>query len=320
MPSKRANVYHNLYILLDAGLPTIRALKTTAAGLKGRLPRIFDDLAQAISAGRPLAEAMTKHPDLFPPLDIMMVEAADSAGNLPECFKLLSDWYAFRHRLITTALSGFLLPILVLNVAAFVPSLPSLILGQITLTQFLLFAIRTLAIFYTPAVLIFCIIHFTPPTGLPRKILDSVTLRIPVLGQAVRKMAISRYARAFHMLYKAGIPIVQSADKAAALTGNTVIADLFEGGAESARNGNAVVSGFSDKLPLDFLNIWQVGEETGSLDNVTRRIADNYADSAELLFTEFARWLPRLIYALICLLMIMTIFKMAGLITSSYSI
>jgi len=122
------------------------------------------------------------------------------------------------------------------------------------------------------------------------------------------------------MLYKAGIPIVQSADKAAALTGNTVIADLFEGGAESARNGNAVVSGFSDKLPLDFLNIWQVGEETGSLDNVTRRIADNYADSAELLFTEFARWLPRLIYALICLLMIMTIFKMAGLITSSYSI
>lgn len=59
---------------------------------------------------------------------------------------------------------------------------------------------------------------------------------------------------------------------------------------------------------MDFLEIWRVGEEAGKLDDVTKRLADDNAEAAEFWFNEFARWLPRVIYALVALLMIYYIF------------
>ena len=76
--------------------------------------------------------------------------------------------------------------------------------------------------------------------------------------------------------------------------------------------------GFSRKLPLDYLNIWKTGEETGELDKMSGKIAEISGDRAELLFTEFAAWLPRFFYALICLFIIIQILKLAGAISSSY--
>jgi len=106
------------------------------------------------------------------------------------------------------------------------------------------------------------------------------------------------------MLIKAGVPITDCAERAASAAGNAVVTDLVKPAAVSAKAGNPVSDGFPPKLPKDFLEIWRVGEETGKLDDVTKRLADGNAEAAEFWFTEFARWLPRLIYCLICLLMI----------------
>ncbi len=122
------------------------------------------------------------------------------------------------------------------------------------------------------------------------------------------------------MLYKAGVPIAQCATQATELTGNLIIADMFKGAAASIEAGNTAYEGLSRKLPLDYLNIWQTGEEIGELDKMSGKIAEISGDRAELLLTEFAKWLPRLLYALVCVVLIMQILKMAGAITSSYSI
>ena len=72
--------------------------------------------------------------------------------------------------------------------------------------------------------------------------------------------------------------------------------------------------GFSDRLPTELLDLWQIGEETGELDSVTKRLADMYADKAELLLTEFTKWLPRLAYFFVCIIMVIQIFKGYGMI------
>jgi len=76
--------------------------------------------------------------------------------------------------------------------------------------------------------------------------------------------------------------------------------------------------GFSTKLPLDLKEMLKVGEETGRLDDVSKRLADNYTERAEFWFAEFTRWFPRFVYLLICIMLIFMIFKLAGSIRAMY--
>ncbi len=76
--------------------------------------------------------------------------------------------------------------------------------------------------------------------------------------------------------------------------------------------------GFSTKLPFELVEMWKVGEETGQLDDVTKRLANNYSEQADFWFAEFTCWFPRFIYLLICLVLIYMIFQLAGSIWSSY--
>jgi type IV pilus assembly protein PilC len=312
MIKQLATAYHNLSIMLEAGIPVKQALNATASGLKGKLRKTFSALTKGVSAGNGLAYTMSKHPNIFATLDVTLVDAADTSGNLPEAMKLLSQWYAFRTRLKNRLISGLVLPLAVLHIAAFVGPLPFLFLGMINGTGYIIQVAKILALFYIPAILIPAILHVVPRTGILQRFTDALVLKIPVLGKALRKIAIGRYCWAFYMLYKAGIPITQCAQQATGVTGNVIVADVLKGGAESARAGNMVCEGFSPELPAEFLNLWRIGEETGELDKCVKRLADNTGESAELLFGEFFQWLPRLIYFLICVILVILILKAAA--------
>ena len=201
------------------------------------------------------------------------------------------------------------LPILLIHAMAFIVPVPGFVLGGWQIEPYLISVVKILSLFYIPAAIIFVILRMTPKTGPLRRLLDHLTLKIPLLGRAVYKLALSRYCWVFHMLIKAGVPITDCAEKATAATGNAVVTDLVKPAAASTKAGRPVSDGLSTELPLDFLDIWRVGEETGNLDDVTKRLADNNAEAAEFWLNEFARWLPRLVYCLVCLLMIYYVFK-----------
>jgi type IV pilus assembly protein PilC len=256
---------------------------------------------------------MSKYPNVFATLDVMLVDAADTSGNLSESLKLLSEWYDFSNRLKNRLISGLMLPLVVIHIAALVGPLPYLFMGIINVAGYIIKVAITLALFYIPLSIILATLHLMPNTGTIRRFLDFVVLKIPILGLAVRQLALSRYCRAFNMLYKAGIPIIQCAQQAPGVTGNVIVADVVKGGAESAQAGNMVWEGFSPKLPADFLNIWRIGEETGELDNSIKRLADNTTENAEQLFSEFVQWLPRIIYWLICAVIVMQILMIASM-------
>jgi len=79
------------------------------------------------------------------------------------------------------------------------------------------------------------------------------------------------------------------------------------------RAGNNTSEGFiAEQLPTEFMDLWRVGEESGSMDKVTSKLADITADRAEFWFEIFAKWLPKVVYACVCIMMIIMLFKGFG--------
>ena len=318
MSGDLAIAYHNLSNMLDAGVPVQRSLNTIIPGLKPRLSKAFLALADGVAQGNPLSETMILHPKVFGPVDIMLVEVGEKSGNLPDLIGLLSKWHEMSARMLKRLISGLLLPVMILTIAAFVFPLPSFILGDLDVKSYLLKVAGTLMLFWIPAGIIIFIIRTTPRTGPARRVLDIIALRIPVLGSAVHRPAISRFCWAFHMLCKAGVPYSESVEMAISVTGNLVIADQFRPAAKSVRAGELMSEGFSEKLPFDVVEMWKTGEETGRLDDMSKRLADNYSEQAELWFAEFSGWFPRFVYFLICIMLIFMILQLAGNIRASY--
>ena len=318
MPGKLAIAYNNLSTMLAAGVPVQRSLNTLIPGLEPRLSKAFLALADGVAEGNPLAHTMVLHPEVFDLVDIMIVQVGEKSGNLPELIGLLSKWHEMSARMRKRLISGLLLPILVLTIAAFVFPLPSFVLGDMSLTSYLFKVVGILLLFWVPAGIIFFIVRTTPRTGPARRVLDKVVLRIPILGSAVHRLAIGRFCWAFHMLCKAGVPYSESVDMAMSVTGNLVVADLFAPAAESVKAGQLMSEGLSTKLPLELVEMWKVGEETGQLDDVTKRLANNYSEQADFWFAQFTCWFPRFVYLLICIVLIIMIFNLAGSIWGSY--
>lgn len=319
MSSQHAMIYHDLAVLLDAGVPIFKSLNIISEGQKGRMKIIFTKISQSVSKGNTIAESMAEHPKAFARLDLMLIKSAEFSAELPNCLKMLSNWYELKIRLKRIFISRCILSVIILHILVIIFPLLKLIFGKISYSQFLTQIAITLGFIYLAIAIPITLYHLTPNTGIFRRLVDALILRIPILGLAVRQNSISRYCRGFNMLYKAGVPIAQCAAQATELTGNSIIADIFRGGAASVESGNMAYEGFSRKFPLGYLNIWKTGEETGELDKMSAKIAEISGDKAELLFIEFAKWLPRFIYAIICLYMIILIFKQAGAIRSSYT-
>lgn len=311
MKCMRAVLYHNLANLLDAGVPLLRSLESSSAGLNNQLARRFPVLAETIHSGNTLAEAMRQHPKHFGRLDIIAVEVGETSGRLAQALQLLADWYFFTQRLRGIIISGLLLPFLLVNIAAILVPLPRLILGQSNLTQYLSTVVLALLPVYLVIFAVVAIRRFAPETGPLRHVLDRVLFLVPLLRKGLRDLSLSRYNRAFHMLLSAGVSGVQAAELAVEYSGNAVIAHRLRAAAESARQGNLFCEGFDPHLPVEFIESWRIGEESGSLDVTTQRLADNYAESAEALLKEFARWLPRIIYFLVMVMMAIAILRLA---------
>jgi len=295
--------------MLDAGLPVLRSLPTSVSSLKGRLPAAIEQVTKDVTAGTPLADAIAAHPKSFSPIDIIVIEASELSGNLPEGFRMLSHWYSFFHRIRCKMISAMVLPVMLFHIAVMINFVPPLFLGRISLSQYFIAVTIRLIFLYIPTAAFFAVIHYTPKEGFFRRRLDALTLSIPVMGKAFKYLAITRYCFVFNMIFKAGVPIVESAKIASAHTGNAIVSDMFAGGAESAFAGNPVSKGFSPSLPIDFIERWQVGEETGELDNVLTRMTEKYTDITEDLFMLLAQWIPKIFYFLVCLYMIASIFR-----------
>jgi type II secretory pathway component PulF len=318
--STLANMYYKLATLVDAGIPLLRTLDAAAEGETRSVNRSLLEVRRSVGKGMGLAEAMGHHPGMFGKFDCVLIEAADTSGKLEECFKMLADWYQFLRRARNTVLTGLTYPLFMLHIAAFVIPLPGLILGRMDFWSYLWSIATGLSVFYVPVGVLIAILTLGPRWPLTRLIIDNLLLRIPLLGKGILELSISRFCRAFNMLYKAGVPIAQCFAKAPQVAGNRVVARMFEGGARAVAQGRDAGTGLSKSLPTEYVDLWRIGEECGQLDKSVDKIAEISADRADMVLTEFARWLPRIIYFAIMLMLALQVLRMAGQIGGAYNI
>jgi type IV pilus assembly protein PilC len=308
--TKLAQAYYDLAVMLDAGVPILRSLDIVIQGRKGYFKQVFSRIRESLSKGSSLAESMGQQRYVFPQLDLMLVEAAETAGSLGDSFKMLSQWHEFVHRIARKIWMGLLYPTLILHFgsvifafAIFLPEFP-------TARQYLTRLITILLPFYTMAAIVCILMRMQERVPAARYPLDFVALRIPILGSAIYQLSICRYAKAFSMMYKAGVPIRETTERAVRATGNVVVARLFKGGVDKVRQGGTAWEGYSKRMPPEYYHLWQVGEETGEIDKTADKIAEISADRADLLFTQFAFWMPWFVYAMIAALLIWMIFRL----------
>ncbi|HPS55503.1 MAG TPA: type II secretion system F family protein [Sedimentisphaerales bacterium] len=313
MADQRSVIYRNMCTMLDAGLDILRVFKLVNQGLKGRYGRIWRRLERAVTAGSSISDGMKEQSKSFEKIDISMVAAAERSGNLPKVLELLSNWYEFRHRIITKILSGLIFPIFILNIAAFVFPVPDLVLGDIDGSGYFSAVWATLKIYYVPAACILVILYMRKKISILGYVLDYLVLWIPALGKGVYNLSLSMYARSFYMFCSAGLGAIETAETATELTGNFFVKSLVKGGGAAVRGGKNASEGFNaEQLPAEFMDLWRVGEESGTMDKVSLKLADLTAERAEFWFSCFATWLPKIVYALVCIKIIMLIFKRFG--------
>ncbi len=308
MTQRRINLYHNLSVMLAAGVSVVRALQTVPKG--GRIGRVFQQIAASVADSQSLAEAVEHHKSSFDPLDVALIRIGEDTGQLPEMFEMLSEWYAFCQRLRRIIGSGLMLPVVMIHLLALMAPVPSFAMGGWDVGLYIQSAIGILLLFYIPAAVVLGVIYLTPRRGLLRTLLDTFVLAVPVLGPAVRDVALSRYCRIFAIGLKAGLPIRRAADLAAQVAGNTVIRRAVAGGIDAVKRGEEISTGFSSRrLPEEFIAVWQVGEETGDLDESTERLGRIYAENAQRRFQALAVWTPRMVYAIVAAVMAWHIIK-----------
>jgi type IV pilus assembly protein PilC len=319
MGQKLSQIYYNLSLLLEGGVPIRRSLQTILPPLKGRLKKTFQGILDSISQGESISEAITRYPKVFAPLDIAVLKAADTSGNLDQTFKMLSEWYEFRAQLKRTTTAGLVYPLVILHIAAFAPPFVFFIGAQISLSQFWLSVISMLSIFYIPGLIIYIVFALTPRRGFLRRVLDKALQIIPLLRKALLYLALSRYCRSFYMLYSAGVPITKCAEISTETTGNTAVMELVKGGIDCTLAGKPISEGFSKNLPNEFLSLWQIGEESGEMGKVTKKMAEFTSDKAEFMLKEIIKWIPRLVYYAVIALILFQILRLMTTIRGAYS-
>ncbi len=288
--------------MLAAGVPITRSLQSVDK--RGKAGQLFTQISREVAAGQSLTDAVALHKKQFSSLDLILIEVGEQTGQLAEMFEALSQWYAFRHRLGRSMRSGMVLPLLYIHATALIVPVIACAFSEFDPMVYIRGVLGILAVFYFPAAVILGIICLTPKHGPLRWMMDRVVLSMPLLGSAIRDLELGRFSKVFAITYKAGIPIARCAEMATDSLSNVRVRGKLSGGCEQIKRGEEMSVGFSASLPGEFLGLWQTGEESGDLDDAARRLGEMYADNAERKFTTLAQWTPRLIYAIVCMVMV----------------
>ena len=285
-----------MYTLLKAGVPILRAL----AGLQESatnptLRRVIADLRVSLDAGRELSTAMRRHPDVFSEFYVSVVRVGETTGQLDEAFNRLFGYLEFEREVrdrIKTALRYPAIVVLVICAAiaivnfAVIPAFAKIFEANrvaLPLLTRVLIAISNVFLAFWPvmlAAIVAGIVGFVAfvRTENGRYAWDRFKLRIPIAGPILFNATLARFARAFAIAARAGVPIVQSLTVVAAVVDNSFLGRRIEQMREGVERGEsvlrtAVTTGVFTAVVLQMI---AVGEETGELDDLLNEVADMY--------------------------------------------
>ena len=290
-----------LATLIVAGLPLLRALELIHK--QERNPHFKDVLgmiAESVSQGNNLSEALAAHPKVFDRLFVNMVKAGEAGGVLDKVLDRLAKFREKSQRIQKKVKSAMVYPGVVVSVAVVivyilmvkvVPSFQKLLSSQKLalppLTQLVVGISTALTDYwYVTPFVIFGIYYgrklwLSSPKG--KEIFDRIIFKLPKVGGFVQIVSVSRFARTFGTLMASGVPILQAITITRDTLDNVVIASSLERVHDRVRDGEPL------SIPLEQTGVFpqmvtsmiQVGEETGQLPEMLNRVADIYDEEVD---------------------------------------
>jgi general secretion pathway protein F len=285
-----------LSTLLNAGVPLDRALSITSELTEHASFRsIVLDVLRVLKGGKSLADSLATHPDYFSDLFVNMVRAGEASGSLGVVFERLSEFERNRDELRGYIISSMIYPALLTLVGiASIAILMTFVVPRFAAvfeesrmrmplpTKILIETSRVVQTYgwialAAAAALALALYSYTR-TRAGRLWWDSLRLRVPLIGDALRKAETARFARAMATLIANSVPLVQSIGIAGAILNNKRIAGSLEIVSQGVKRGEGLANPLrrAGEFPPLAGHLLSVGEETGRLDQMFARMADIY--------------------------------------------
>jgi type IV pilus assembly protein PilC len=292
-------------VMIDAGLPLVQCLEILASQQENKFfQHTLTQTRQDVEEGSTLAAAMARHPKVFDQLFTNMVEAGETGGILDLILQRLSTFIEKIVKLRRDVVSALIYPSAVIGIAVLVvaaimifviPQFQAIFLGLLGPGEKLPLPTRVVVAFsdfiagwgglaiagVVVATVVSVKFYYKTPDG--RYKLDGVMLKMPVIGQVLRKIGIARFSRTLSTLLASGVPILQSLEITAKTAGNTRIEEAVMKIRTGVERGESFVDPLkaTDVFPNMVAQMVGIGEQTGALDSMLSKIADFYEQEVD---------------------------------------
>ena len=287
----------HLELLIRAGVPILEGLSDLRDTLENpRFREVVAGLVESIEGGQKLSAAMDEQPKVFNKVFVNLIRAGESTGRLPAVLQNLTESLKWEDELASQTKKLLMYPAfvgtIVLSATFFlmvymVPQLKQFVknMGQALPphTQFLFFVSDLLVVYWYVALLlpvvlaigIKLLLHTNP---LARLRFDGLKLKIPFIGEILRKIILSRFANTFALLYASGIPILESIRTTQDVVGNLTVRQGLERVEQLIGEGQNVTAAFHSIgfFPPLVIRMLRVGESTGALDDALTNVSYFY--------------------------------------------
>ncbi|MHC4556738.1 MAG: type II secretion system F family protein [Planctomycetota bacterium] len=296
-----------LSTLQDAGLPILRSLRILEEQQKsGTFKRVIGYVADDIEGGSTLSEALGRNPRAFDRLLVSMVAAGETGGVLDLILSRVADFMEKAQKLKSRVISAMIYPAVVLSAAFLIllglmvfvvpqfetalsemtegQELPKITQVVLAISAWIAFDYGWIVLLGVPFATIFMIRvirKFRPG----RLVLDTIKLKLPVIGQLASRVSVTRWTRTLGTLISAGVPILDAINVTRETAGNEVFANMLNNVHNSIRQGDTFAGPLRQSKTVDLIvsNMVAVGEETGDLDKMLLKVADNYDEQVDVL-------------------------------------
>jgi type IV pilus assembly protein PilC len=288
-------------VMIDAGLPLVQCLEILSSQQENKgFSRALAGVRAAVEAGSTLANALRQFPKIFDDLYTNMVEAGETGGILDTILQRLSTYIEKAVKLKRAVKSALIYPSAVLLIAGgvvvlllwkVVPIFATLFAGlgvDLPLpTRIVIAFSNAVATFALPLIIAAALgvwglkVYYATPNG--RMTVDSLILKLPLLGSVMRKIAVARFTRTLGTLIVSGVPMLEAMDITARTAGNAVIEKAINTVRRAVETGRTIVDPLRETgvFPNMVVQMIGVGEQTGALDAMLQKIADFFEDEVD---------------------------------------
>jgi type IV pilus assembly protein PilC len=331
-----------LATMLAAGIPLVQSFEIVGSGHENAaMQKLIMAVKTDVEGGSSLAESLAKHPLYFDDLFVNLVEAGEQAGALETLLDKIATYKekteAIKKKVkkaltypaavlvvalvVTVILLIFVIPAFEDLFQGFGADLPSFTRMVIDLSQF----VRDKGWFLAAVIggAVYAFLYFKKRSRPMRHFLDRAALKAPIIGPILQKSAIARYARTLSTMFAAGVPLVEALESVAGATGNIVYEIGVLQMKDEVSTGQRLQQAMENTglFPNMVIQMIAVGEESGSLDEMSSKVADFYEDDVDNAVDNLSSLLEPMIMSILGVLvgglvvaMYLPIFKMGSVI------